>query len=77
MENLVGISAFATGYQLGLYWELSATTTRTARKLWTHQGAAKRVREQGNQKKSVECSSDGGAVWKIWWVFRSFRPAIC
>jgi len=27
-------------------------------------------------KNSVECSSGGGAVREIWWVFRALRPAI-
>jgi len=47
---LVGISCLAAGYQLGLYWELSATTTRTARKTCGHQRAAEKVGEQGYQK---------------------------
>jgi len=34
-------------YQLGLYWELTATTTRTARKTYAHQSAAERVGEMG------------------------------
>jgi len=29
--NVVGISCFAAGYQLGAYWELTVTTMRTAR----------------------------------------------
>jgi len=37
-------------YQLGLYWELSATTTRTARKTCTNQRVAERIGEQGYQK---------------------------
>jgi len=59
----------AAGYQLCLYWELTATTTRTARKSCAHQRAAERVGEQGYQKNSVDCSSNGGAVREIWWVF--------
>ena len=38
------------GYQLGLYWEFSATTTRTARKACTHQRAAERVGDECYQK---------------------------
>jgi len=38
------------GYQVALYWELTVTTTRTARKSCTHQRAAERVGEQGYQK---------------------------
>jgi len=43
MENLVGISFLPAGYLLGVYWELPATTTRTARKTCAHQRAAERV----------------------------------
>jgi len=46
----VGIAGFAAGYQLSAYWELSATTTRTARKTCTHPRTAERVGEQGYQK---------------------------
>jgi len=46
----VGISGYAAAYQLRLYWELSATTTRTARKTCTHQRAPESVGEQGYQK---------------------------
>jgi len=50
MVSLVGISCFAAGYQLRLYRELPATTTRTARKTCTHQRSAESVGEQGYQK---------------------------
>ena len=63
----MGISCFAAGYQLGLYWELTATTTRTARKMWAHQRAAERVGEQGYQKILsiavtivAQCANSGG-----------------
>ena len=48
--NLVGISFLAASNQLGLYSELSATTTRTARKTCAHCRAAETVGEQGYQK---------------------------
>ena len=46
----MGISGFAASYQLGLYWELTATTTRTARKSCTHQRALKSEVEQDFHK---------------------------
>jgi len=48
--NVVGISCFAAAYQLGLYWELTVTTTRTARITRRYQRAAERIGEQGYQK---------------------------
>jgi len=48
--NLVGLLCYVAGYQLRLYWELTVTTTRTARKTCTHQRAAESIGEQGYQK---------------------------
>ena len=48
--NVVVISCFAAGDQLGAYWELTVTTTRTARKTCRYQRVAERVGEQGYQK---------------------------
>jgi len=48
--NVVVISCFAAGDQLGAYWELTVTTTRTARKTCRYQRAAERGGEQGYQK---------------------------
>jgi len=42
----VGISCFPAGYQLRLYWEISATATRTTRKACTHERAAESQGEQ-------------------------------
>ena len=46
----MGTSGFGTSYQLGLYWEHSAATTKTVRKACAHQRAAERVGEQGYQE---------------------------
>ena len=48
--NLVGLLCYAAGYLLRLYWELTVTTTRTARKTCTHQRVAERVGEECYQK---------------------------
>jgi len=60
-------------YQLGLYWELTATSTRNARKSCAHHRVAERVGEQAYQKNSVDCSSDSAGGWEIWWVFRALH----